>query len=104
MTATISPTHSATTTARRASVSTPDGTFTVIADDADRVLASGWTEDADYLIDLVHRSIRPVAVLHTARRARLFERAVRRVRLLEVRAGRAQHLQRRAVLLIPVVR
>ncbi|MCX2966517.1 methylated-DNA--[protein]-cysteine S-methyltransferase [Gordonia aquimaris] len=65
MTATISPTHSATTTARRASVSTPDGTFTVIADDADRVLASGWTENADYLIDLVHRSIRPIAVLHT---------------------------------------
>lgn len=61
MTANISP--AASTTARRASMPTPDGTFTVIADDADRVLASGWTDDPEYLIALVHRSIRP----HTVR-------------------------------------
>lgn len=46
-------------TARWTSVPTPDGTFTVVADDADRVLASGWTDDPEYLAALVHRSIRP---------------------------------------------
>ncbi|MDY6808414.1 MAG: methylated-DNA--[protein]-cysteine S-methyltransferase [Actinomycetota bacterium] len=59
MTATMSSAHTTSTTARWASIPTPDGTFTVIADDADRVLASGWTDDPGYLIALVHRSIRP---------------------------------------------
>ncbi|MGV9857269.1 methylated-DNA--[protein]-cysteine S-methyltransferase [Gordonia sp. NPDC003425] len=41
------------------SVSTPNGTFTVIADGTGVVLASGWTDDPDYLLALVHRAIRP---------------------------------------------
>ncbi|MEE4021845.1 methylated-DNA--[protein]-cysteine S-methyltransferase [Gordonia sp. PKS22-38] len=51
----------AVSTARWASVCTPDGTFTVLADAADRVLASGWTDDPDYLTALIHRSLRPEA-------------------------------------------
>jgi methylated-DNA-[protein]-cysteine S-methyltransferase len=42
-----------------ATVGTPNGPFTVIADDRGRVLASGWTEDPAYLSVLIHRSLRP---------------------------------------------
>lgn len=54
-----------TTTAQWTSVTTPDGTFTVVADAEDRVLASGWTDDPDYLVALVHRSLRPEFVRRT---------------------------------------
>ncbi|WP_120004017.1 methylated-DNA--[protein]-cysteine S-methyltransferase [Nesterenkonia muleiensis] len=40
-----------------ATVSTPDGPFTIIAD-ADHVLASGWTEDDDALRALIHPQLR----------------------------------------------
>ena len=49
-----------------ATVPTPTGPFTVIAtrDDAgaELVLASGWTEEAEQLLRLVHASFRPDAV------------------------------------------
>ena len=52
-----------TTTARHATVDTPPGPFTVLAgtdaDGRDVVLASGWTDDVDVLLPLVHRSFRP---------------------------------------------
>lgn len=38
---------------------TPDGPFTIVADDTGRVLASGWTDDAPALAQRVHPSIRP---------------------------------------------
>ncbi|MFW0792482.1 methylated-DNA--[protein]-cysteine S-methyltransferase [Gordonia sp. CPCC 205515] len=46
-------------------VDTPDGPFTVVADDQDRVLASGWTDDPNYLVALVHSSIRPESTAPT---------------------------------------
>ncbi len=52
-------------TARWTSVATPDGTFTILAADDDRVLASGWTDDPDYLTALIHRAIRPESVQRT---------------------------------------
>jgi methylated-DNA-[protein]-cysteine S-methyltransferase len=54
-----------TMTAQWTSVTTPDGTFTVVADAEDHVLASGWTDDPDYLVALVHRSLRPETVCRT---------------------------------------
>lgn len=54
-----------TMTAQWTSVATADGTFTVVADPQDRVLASGWTDDPDYLVALVHRSLRPETVHRT---------------------------------------
>jgi methylated-DNA-[protein]-cysteine S-methyltransferase len=48
-----------------ATVPTPTGPFTVIAtrdDDGEVVLASGWTAEADELLLLVHRSLRPESV------------------------------------------
>jgi methylated-DNA-[protein]-cysteine S-methyltransferase len=49
------------TVARTATVGTPDGPFTVVVDD-DAVLASGWTEDVDSLVALVHPALRPLDV------------------------------------------
>jgi methylated-DNA-[protein]-cysteine S-methyltransferase len=52
--------------ARYATVDTPPGPFTVVVTDSgsrphhDVVLASGWTEDVDELLRVVHRSLRPV--------------------------------------------
>jgi len=43
-------------------IDTPDGTLTVLADQAQRVLASGWTADADAIIARVHPSLRPASV------------------------------------------
>lgn len=40
---------------------TPDGPFTIVAT-ADAVLASGWTEDVDSLVALIHPSVRPASV------------------------------------------
>lgn len=49
-------------TADWVTLSTPDGPFTVIADDAGRVLASGWTDDPGYLAVLVSPSLRPATL------------------------------------------
>ncbi|MGV9711666.1 methylated-DNA--[protein]-cysteine S-methyltransferase [Gordonia sp. NPDC003424] len=56
MSATTSPED---TTAAWTTLATPDGPFTVVADSAQRVLASGWTDDPTYLTALIHHSIRP---------------------------------------------
>jgi methylated-DNA-[protein]-cysteine S-methyltransferase len=57
--------------ARYATVATPPGPFTVIVatDPAgqDVVLASGWTDDVDALLPVVHRSLRPTWVEHAER-------------------------------------
>ncbi|GAB4086953.1 methylated-DNA--[protein]-cysteine S-methyltransferase [Myceligenerans cantabricum] len=39
-------------------LTTPDGPFTLVTSD-DAVLASGWTEDLDSLVALIHRSLLP---------------------------------------------
>lgn len=49
-------------TAAYITVDTPDGPFTAVADAQDRILASGWTDDPNYLAALIHRSIRPETV------------------------------------------
>jgi methylated-DNA-[protein]-cysteine S-methyltransferase len=41
---------------------TPDGAFTLVADERGRVLASGWTADADALIARIHPRLRPADV------------------------------------------
>jgi methylated-DNA-[protein]-cysteine S-methyltransferase len=48
-------------TARTATITTPAGPFTIVADD-DSVLASGWTADPADLLDLIHPSRRPPIV------------------------------------------
>ncbi|EON31939.1 Methylated DNA-protein cysteine methyltransferase [Gordonia terrae C-6] len=48
-----------TTIGIHATVSTPNGPFTVVADSDHNVLASGWTDDPAYLTALVHRALRP---------------------------------------------
>lgn len=53
-------------TARWATVNTPDGPFTLLADDTDHVIASGWVADPDYLVALVHSRIQPETVRHAA--------------------------------------
>ncbi len=41
---------------------TPDGAFTIVADDRGRVLASGWTADVDAAIARIHPRLRPDSV------------------------------------------
>lgn len=55
-----------TRTARWTTISTPDGPFTVVADDADAVLASGWVTDPEYLVALIHSRIQPETVRQAA--------------------------------------
>ncbi|WP_309127751.1 MGMT family protein [Microbacterium sp.] len=43
-------------------VDTADGALTILADDEQRVLASGWSADHDAIIARVHPSLRPAAV------------------------------------------
>ena len=43
-------------------IDTPDGAFTIVADDRGRVLASGWTADADAAIARIHPRLRPETV------------------------------------------
>jgi methylated-DNA-[protein]-cysteine S-methyltransferase len=49
-------------TARLQTIDTPDGAFTIVADDRGRVLASGWTADADAAIARIHPRLRPHAL------------------------------------------
>lgn len=44
-------------------VDTPDGTFTILADDAGRVLASGWTADAEEILARLAERHRPGRVI-----------------------------------------
>jgi methylated-DNA-[protein]-cysteine S-methyltransferase len=43
-------------------VKTPDGVFTIIGNDMGRVLASGWTEQAEEALARIPRTLRPRAV------------------------------------------
>lgn len=43
-------------------IPTPDGAFTVLADDQQRVLAAGWTADHEAILGRVNPSIRPAKV------------------------------------------
>lgn len=45
-------------TIRTATMTTPDGPFSVLIDD-DAVIASGWTPDVATLVELVHPEMRP---------------------------------------------
>ncbi|MBD7957340.1 methylated-DNA--[protein]-cysteine S-methyltransferase [Microbacterium sp. Sa4CUA7] len=40
-------------------IDTPDGAFTLVTDGAGRVLASGWTADADAMLARIHPALRP---------------------------------------------
>ena len=43
-------------------IETPDGSLTILADETQRVLASGWTADVDAILARVHPSLRPASV------------------------------------------
>ena len=43
-------------------IDTPDGAFTIVADERGRVLASGWTADADAALARIHPRLRPESV------------------------------------------
>lgn len=43
-------------------VDTPDGPFAILADDADRVLVAGWTDDVDAVLARLRPADRPVSV------------------------------------------
>jgi methylated-DNA-[protein]-cysteine S-methyltransferase len=49
-------------TATIQTIETPDGAFTIVADERGHVLASGWTADADAAIGRIHPRLRPDAV------------------------------------------
>lgn len=44
-------------------IQTPDGALTILADDSQRVLASGWSDDHAAVIQRVHASLRPAAIV-----------------------------------------
>ncbi|HEX5727910.1 methylated-DNA--[protein]-cysteine S-methyltransferase [Microbacterium sp.] len=46
-------------------IDTPDGAFTIVADDRGRVLASGWTADPDAALARIHPRLRPGTVRET---------------------------------------
>jgi len=47
------------TTATIQTIDTPDGAFTILADDEGRVLASGWTADAERIVGRLSPRARP---------------------------------------------
>ncbi len=49
-------------TATIQTLDTPDGAFTILADDRQRVLASGWTADVDAILGRLAPAARPGAV------------------------------------------
>src|SRR3546814_9305057 len=50
-------------TAAWSTISTPTGPFTMIVDSDGQVLASGWSDDPQYLTALVHKAIRPLTLV-----------------------------------------
>lgn len=52
------------TTATIQTIDTPDGAFTILVDDEQHVLASGWTPDADQVVDRLRADARPSMVRH----------------------------------------
>lgn len=49
-------------TATIQTIETPDGPFTIVADERERVLASGWTSDPEAALIRIHPRLRPTAV------------------------------------------
>ena len=49
-------------TATIQTIDTPDGAFTIVADDRGRVLASGWTADPEAALIRIHPRLRPESV------------------------------------------
>ena len=49
------------------SIETPDGAFTIVTDDRGRVLASGWTDDAEAALSRIHPRLRPDSVRDAGR-------------------------------------
>lgn len=47
------------TTATIETIDTPDGAFTILADESGRVLSSGWTAEPDAILARLHPSRRP---------------------------------------------
>lgn len=43
-------------------IDSPDGAFTILVDERQRVLASGWTDDADRILGRLHAGTRPATV------------------------------------------
>ncbi|GIJ00094.1 methylated-DNA-[protein]-cysteine S-methyltransferase [Sediminihabitans luteus] len=72
--------HATSTPATSTTLSTPDGPFTIVADAAGAVLASGWTDDVASLVALVHPSLRPTRVDEVADDAPAVRPAVTAVR------------------------
>lgn len=50
------------TTATLQTLDTPDGAFTILADDSGRVLASGWTADAATILERLPQRARPSTI------------------------------------------
>ena len=50
-------------TATIQTIDTPDGAFTIVADDRGRVLASGWTADAEAALIRIRPRLRPASVI-----------------------------------------
>ena len=50
-------------TATVQTIDTPDGAFTIVADDHGRVLASGWTADVEAALIRIHSRLRPASVV-----------------------------------------
>ena len=57
------------TTATLQFVDTPDGPFAILADAADRVLVSGWTDEVDAVLDRLRPTHRPAEVVPGETRA-----------------------------------
>lgn len=49
-------------TATLQTIDTPDGAFTIVADERGRVLASGWTDDPQTAVDRIPIRFRPSAI------------------------------------------
>jgi methylated-DNA-[protein]-cysteine S-methyltransferase len=43
-------------------IATADGPFTILADERQRVLASGWTDDVEAILDRLSAAVRPTSV------------------------------------------
>ncbi|WP_254845526.1 methylated-DNA--[protein]-cysteine S-methyltransferase [Microbacterium sp. RURRCA19A] len=50
-------------------VDTPDGPFAILADDTDRVLVAGWTDEVDAVLARIRPAHRPTAVVPGETRA-----------------------------------
>ncbi|MCC4248407.1 MULTISPECIES: methylated-DNA--[protein]-cysteine S-methyltransferase [Microbacterium] len=48
---------------------TPDGPFAILADDGDRVIVAGWTDDADAVLARLHPRNRPAEIVTGETRA-----------------------------------